>query len=86
MNVHLLLHGQRFVWDERKAATNLAKHGIRFDEACEVFFDPFLKLVDAGSTSEAREAAMGVLEADVIRLISARQVSTQERRLYENHD
>jgi uncharacterized DUF497 family protein len=30
----------RFVWDERKAAANLAKHGVAFEEARTVFFDP----------------------------------------------
>jgi uncharacterized protein len=30
----------RFVWDVKKAATNLQKHGISFEEASSVFFDP----------------------------------------------
>ena len=28
-----------FEWDARKAATNLAKHGVSFDEAATVFAD-----------------------------------------------
>ena len=41
---YVYLHlGQRFVWDEAKAAANLEKHGIGFEEACEVFFDPFFE-------------------------------------------
>ena len=31
-----------FSWDENKAASNLEKHGISFDEAMLVFADPFL--------------------------------------------
>ena len=31
-----------FSWDENKAASNLEKHGISFDEAMLVFTDPFL--------------------------------------------
>lgn len=30
----------KFEWDEEKAATNKAKHGISFEEACTVFSDP----------------------------------------------
>jgi uncharacterized DUF497 family protein len=29
-----------FEWDESKAAVNLAKHGVSFDEAATVFGDP----------------------------------------------
>jgi hypothetical protein len=31
----------RFDWDTRKAAANLAKHGISFEEALTPFDDPF---------------------------------------------
>lgn len=30
----------KFAWDEAKAATNLAKHGVSFEEAATVFGDP----------------------------------------------
>ncbi len=30
----------RFEWDSRKAATNIRKHGVSFDEASTVFDDP----------------------------------------------
>ena len=29
-----------FEWDERKAASNLRKHGVTFEEAQSVFYDP----------------------------------------------
>ena len=29
-----------FVWDQSKAAENLKKHGVSFDEAREAFYDP----------------------------------------------
>ena len=32
--------GQRFTWDPAKAASNLRKHGISFEEAVRVFADP----------------------------------------------
>lgn len=30
----------RFVWDPAKAELNHRKHGIRFEDAVRVFFDP----------------------------------------------
>ena len=30
----------RFVWDQRKEAANLAKHGVAFTEAQQAFDDP----------------------------------------------
>jgi len=30
----------KFEWDETKAATNIAKHGVSFTEAATVFGDP----------------------------------------------
>ncbi|HZT60419.1 MAG TPA: BrnT family toxin [Pyrinomonadaceae bacterium] len=36
----------RFEWDEKKAATNLAKHGVSFEEAATVFGDPLSDTFD----------------------------------------
>jgi uncharacterized DUF497 family protein len=58
----LELRGQTFVWDSEKAALNLRKHNVNFQEACEVFFGPFFRLVDATAEDEAREGAMGYTE------------------------
>lgn len=76
---------------------NFDKHGISFEKACEVFFDPFMKLVDASDNAEFRESAMGLTEdwescfvvhllwqGNAIRIISARRATTEERRRYEN--
>src|SRR5690242_17394886 len=53
--------GQLFEWNLEKAAVNLAKHGISFETACEVFFDPFICIVDAtDQANEARDAAIGL--------------------------
>jgi uncharacterized protein len=35
----------RFEWDERKAAANMKKHGVSFDEAKSVFVDERAKLI-----------------------------------------
>lgn len=87
-----------FVWDPDKAATNLAKHGIAFERACQVFFDPFRRVVDASDADESRDAVIGYAESESlltvihlvtdeeeIRIISARRASKEERRLYEQH-
>ena len=62
MGVTYKLQGQVFEWDAAKAASNLRKHNISFEQACEVFFDPFVRLVDAGDSGEVREAAIGLTE------------------------
>ena len=43
------LQGVAFEWDSDKADTNVQKHGVSFHAACEVFFDPFVKIVDAST-------------------------------------
>jgi uncharacterized DUF497 family protein len=97
MDEHFIYLGHRFRWDTEKAQSNLVKHGVQFEQACEVFFDPFVQLLDATVEGEAREAALGlaedwsllfvvhaVREDDVIRIISARPTTSTERRIYED--
>lgn len=50
-----------FEWDESKAAANLKKHGISFQEAKTVFNDPLALIFDdeAHSTNEQREIIIG---------------------------
>ena len=50
------LNGISFVWDQTKAQENLRKHGVAFQQAAEAFFDPFLRVVDASSEDESRDA------------------------------
>jgi uncharacterized DUF497 family protein len=88
-----------FEWDALKAAKNLAKHGISFPEAVLVFDDPRrLTVADTRHPSELRENTTGLVaevlvvtvthtdRAGVIRLISARPASRQERKRYHAHD
>lgn len=63
MNVSHALQDIRFEWDSRKAAANLRKHKVSFETACEVFFDPFFRVEDAGLIEgKAREAIVGLTE------------------------
>jgi len=97
MNVKYSLHNIVFEWDSQKAATNLRKHNITFELACDAFFDPFIcYLDDEIIDGELREAIMGlsinwqllyvvyVMRDDVIRIVSARLVTNAEREIYEN--
>jgi uncharacterized protein len=99
MDVLFLYCGQHFVWNAEKTAANLAKHGISFETACQVFFDPLVCLRDASDEGEQRDAAIGLTEdwtllfvvhvlreEDVIRIVSARPATAQERRTYEDHE
>ena len=86
-----------FEWDSNKAATNLAKHGVSFEEAKTVFDDPlYIDFYDLDhSDDEHRYIMIGMSEqnrlllvayterGDVIRLISAREATKAERRAYE---
>jgi hypothetical protein len=54
--------GQAFVWDREKARTNFRKHAVSLEQACQVFFDPFLHVEDASIDAEQRNAAIGMAE------------------------
>ena len=98
MNVYFVLNGITFVWDEGKARINPTNHdGVTFQQATESFFDPFLVVVDASRNDEARDAVIGLdtrwnllyvvhieREENVIRIISARKATRQERAEYES--
>jgi uncharacterized DUF497 family protein len=97
MGVTYKHHGQVFEWNAAKAALNLRKHNISFEHACVVFFDPFVRLVDASDSGETREAVIGLIEdwsmlfvvhvvrdTDTIRIVSARPATPPERRVYED--
>ena len=43
MNIGYTLQDINFEWDEAKAISNIQKHKVSFETACEVFFDPFLQ-------------------------------------------
>jgi uncharacterized DUF497 family protein len=87
----------RFEWNALKAAANLRKHGISFDEASSAFFDPLSatgddpdhslderRFVTFGMSSSERLLVVAHAEHDdAIRIITARLATRAERRLYE---
>jgi uncharacterized protein len=97
VDIGFIYQGQRFVWDAEKAAGNVSKHGVSFEKASEVFFDPFVLIEDASPANEERQAAIGLTEdwqmlfvvhlmheEDAIRIVSARPATPHERSRYEN--
>jgi uncharacterized DUF497 family protein len=84
-----------FEWDPRKAAQNIAKHGLPFEYATRVFLDPNRLDVEdrRHDYSEQRWLTLGNIDGRifavaytprdaVIRLISARKANPRERRQY----
>lgn len=97
MNIHYILQDVDFEWDSQKAIANMQKHKVRFELACEAFFDPFVCYLDEEIVgTELRERLVGLtttwlmlyivyaMRGDVIRIISARKATKEERDLYEN--
>ncbi len=95
MNTQYELNGELFVWNQEKAELNWRKHGVQFEEAAAVFFDPLFVLTDASRNDEARDAAIGFdfqarllyvvhveVEDTCIRLISARRAEPHEEKIY----
>ena len=91
----------RFAWDDAKAGENWHKHGVAFEEASTVFADENgrLKYDPDHSQGEDRFLLLGfsaklrlliVCHAyrendEVIRIISARKATPNERRQYGSY-
>jgi uncharacterized protein len=84
----------KFEWDANKNASNLAKHGIAFEEAATIFEGPVFTLADEGSPDEVRERSYGLIDGitvicvihtdrgEATRIISARKATRRERQLF----
>lgn len=84
----------RFEWNTDKADSNERKHRVTFEEAAEVFLDPFYLLGDASANGELRDFALGYSLSRILlvvhvergrrtRIISAREATSSEVKLYE---
>lgn len=87
----------KFAWDAAKAAANLAKHGVSFEEAATVFGDPLALTFDDPdhSVDEHHLLTFGVSDRNrvllvvnvergrILRIISARKATKHERGIYE---
>jgi uncharacterized protein len=86
-----------YEWDPAKAAANVQKHRVAFEEAASVFLDPAALTFSDPDHSEdedraitidrsARQRVLFVAHAerdDRIRIISARRATRREQKQYE---
>jgi len=95
------MNGMRFAWDDAKAEENLGRHGVSFEEASTVFADENARLKhDPDHSREedrfillgfsAKSRLLIVCHAcrekdEVIRIISARKATPNERRQYGSY-
>ncbi|MFH1739845.1 MAG: BrnT family toxin [bacterium] len=87
----------QFDWDPGKAWSNVRKHGLSFEEAATVFYDPFSatfddpdhsddesRFITVGYSSQNRLCVVVHTEREsTLRIISARQTTAQERKRHE---
>ena len=87
----------RFEWDSEKAAENIRKHRVSFDEAATAFFDPLSmtvldpdhsvgerRFITMGASSTGRILVVAHTErGSTLRIISARLAGASERKRYE---
>ncbi|YAF94458.1 MAG: BrnT family toxin [Nodularia sp. CChRGM 3473] len=87
----------RFEWNKNKAARNLSKHEVSFEEAKTVFDDPLYvdfydpdhsedeeRYLIVGESNQGRLLIVSYTErGNSVRLISAREVTRTEREAYE---
>ncbi|HMO52571.1 MAG TPA: BrnT family toxin [Kiritimatiellia bacterium] len=91
----------RFAWDKAKAEENIRKHGVTFEEASTVFADENARLKHDPDHSQTEDrflllgfsAKLRMLivchayreNDEVIRIISARRATPNERRQYGSY-
>ncbi len=89
-----------FEWDDEKNQINQQKHGVSFEEACELFGpeNDYLEIFDSEhSDFEDRFIAIGPIrrglivvvyterEEVIIRIIGARLANRNEQSIYRSH-
>jgi uncharacterized protein len=87
----------QFLWDPKKAASNLRKHDVSFDEAASVFVDVLSatgadpdhslgqeRWLTFGISTNGRFLVVSHFDSpDIVRIISARLGTKHERKIYE---
>ena len=86
----------KFEYNENKSKTNKSKHGIDFEEAKELWKDPYsFELPSIQSMDEDRFLVLGKISSknytaittyrdDVVKIISVRRSRQKEIELYES--
>jgi uncharacterized DUF497 family protein len=100
MDINKLLEATGFEWDDGNIDKSWIKHGVSPSECEQMFFNQPLVVADDDihSELEARFYALGRTDAnrllfvvftirkDMIRIISARDMSAKERKAYKQHE
>ena len=100
MDIKQLLKATGFEWDKGNIDKNWIKHGVSPSECEQMFFNQPLVITDDDihSEQEARWYALGRTDAnrllfvvftmrkDRIRIISARDMSPRERKVYQQYE
>ncbi len=87
----------KFVWDQKKARSNLRKHGVSFEEAATALHDVLSvtgydpehstdedRFITFGKSNKNRLLVVShTEEQDIIRIISCRLATVSERKVYE---
>jgi len=87
-----------YEWDDEKAASNLAKHGVSFEEAATMFLDRLAASIPDPDYSDdeerwvttgfsSRQRCLQVwhtYRGELIRIIGVRPSTPAERRAYES--
>jgi uncharacterized DUF497 family protein len=87
----------QFEWDDAKRAANLAKHGIDFIDALEMFAAPmFVKSDERKDYGEPRWQGLGIVQGrlmvvayterdpNTVRIISLRKANSREKVFYQD--
>jgi uncharacterized protein len=93
------MSGPQYEWDPAKAASNLLKHRVSFEDAIDALEDPLAVIVDDNEPTEYRTRTIGraptgllfVVTTDrdlddghiIVRIISAREATSREQTLYQ---
>jgi uncharacterized protein len=89
-----------FSWDTKKDKANMKKHGVSFDEASSVFYDPFSKLSHDPDHSDQEDRFILIGHShrnnllfvihiyreseETVRIVSARKATKKEKSDFEN--
>lgn len=93
------MNDDEFEWDDAKAAANLAKHKVSFEQARDAFGDMFAveyeddradygedRTVLIGMVGNRLLAVVYTLRGENIRIITAREAEPHERRHYHEEN
>lgn len=100
MEMNKLLHATGFEWDDGNIDKNWIKHGVSPSECEQMFFNQPLVVAEDSVHSEAEERLFALGKTDderllfavftvrkgKIRIISARDMSSKERKVYKQYE